>query len=220
MRSGVFERAVIFAPRRRDEAIATAMLAEAGIAGEACPSLAALVADLRGGAGLALVTKEALHTADPRPLAKFLGDQAEWSDFPWRLLTGRGGGQERNPAADRDLDVLGNNTFLELPFHPTTLVSLARAALRAPRRQYNARSRLRELHERERRMQLALDAGRLGKWTIFYEADGPRMASCGCTPWPLCRMARSRTFPPTRASSGYLRWTGTRAWTKPHYAAR
>lgn len=125
MRSGVFKRVFIFAPRGRDEAIATAMLADAGIAGEACASLAALVADLRGGAGLALVTKEALHTADLRPLAKFLGEQAEWSDFPWLLLTECGGGLERNPAADRDLDVLGKNTFLERPFHPTTLVSLA-----------------------------------------------------------------------------------------------
>ncbi len=58
------------------------------------------------------------------------------------LLTHRGGGLERNPAAARHLEMLGNVTFLERPFHPTTLISLARSALRARRRQYEARSGL------------------------------------------------------------------------------
>jgi signal transduction histidine kinase/ActR/RegA family two-component response regulator len=43
--------------------------------------------------------------------------------------------------------MLGNVTFLERPFHPTTLISLARSALRGRRRQYEARARLVELHE-------------------------------------------------------------------------
>ena len=37
-------------------------------------------------------------------------------------------------------DLLGNVTFLERPFHPTTLANVARSALRARRRQYEARS--------------------------------------------------------------------------------
>jgi signal transduction histidine kinase len=65
-------------------------------------------------------------------------------------LTERGGGLERNPAAQRFLETLGNVTFLERPFHPTTLVSLACAALRARRRQYEARSRLEEIRQGER----------------------------------------------------------------------
>lgn len=43
------------------------------------------------------------------------------------------------------LERLGNVSFLERPFYPTTLMSLARAALRARRRQYEARARLEEL---------------------------------------------------------------------------
>jgi signal transduction histidine kinase len=43
-------------------------------------------------------------------------------------------------------------TFLERPFHPTTLVSLARAALRARRRQYDARARLKDLQDSEDRL--------------------------------------------------------------------
>jgi len=63
------------------------------------------------------------------------------------LLTQRGGGLERNPEASRFLDVLGNVTFLERPFHPTTFVSLARSALRGRRRQYEARARLEQLNQ-------------------------------------------------------------------------
>src|SRR4051812_23447634 len=77
------------------------------------------------------------------------------SDLPFVLLTQKGGGLERNPEAGRLLDALGNVTFLERPFHPTTLVSLARAALRARLRQYEARARLEELQQSEERLRTA-----------------------------------------------------------------
>ena len=67
------------------------------------------------GAGFALVTEEALQTADLHPLAAWIDAQPEWSDFPFVLLTRRGGGIERNPAAMRLLQTLGNVTFLERP---------------------------------------------------------------------------------------------------------
>jgi len=146
----ISERALILAPRGRDAAIAAAMLREADIQSAIAADIAALVRELRAGAGFAVVTEEALRGADLHGLAAFLQDQEEWSDFPFILLTERGGGLERNPAARRFLETLGNVTFLERPFHPTTLVSLARAALRARRRQYDARTRLEEIREGER----------------------------------------------------------------------
>ena len=112
----------------------------------ACRSVEQIVAEIQKGAGFALVSEEALRTVDLQPLSKWLSIQPEWSDFPFILLTVRGGGLERNPAAGRYLDALGNVTFLERPFHPTTLVSLARSARRARQRQYDARGRLEELH--------------------------------------------------------------------------
>ena len=93
------------------------------------------------------MTEEALAGADLHALSDWIDDQPEWSDFPFVLLTQRGGGLERNPAAGRYLELLGNVTFLERPFHPTTLVSLAQSALRGRRRQYEARARLEELHQ-------------------------------------------------------------------------
>lgn len=144
------ERALVLAPHGRDSTIAAAMLAEAGIAADIRRSAAALIGELDAGAGFVLVTEEALADADLRPLADWLARQEEWSDLPFVLLTRRGGGLERNPRAGRFLDLLGNVTFVERPFHPTTLVSLARSALRGRRRQYEARARLRALHESER----------------------------------------------------------------------
>ena len=110
---------------------------------------------MRAGAGLAVVAEEAFHDADLAPLSALLAAQPAWSDFPFVLLTGRGGGPERNPAAVRLWGVLGNVTFLERPFHPTTLVSVVRAALRGRRRQYEARARLEEVRRGEEALQRA-----------------------------------------------------------------
>src|SRR4029078_3018518 len=89
--------------------------------------------------------------------SNMLERQPEWSDFPFVLLTQRGGGLERNPSAARYLEVLGNVTFLERPFHPTTFVSLAQSALRGRCRQYEARSRLVALRESEARFRTLFD---------------------------------------------------------------
>ena len=141
------ERALILAPNGRDAPIAAAILAEAGIRSVPCDDLEPLVDGLEAGAGFVLVTEEALESTDLRALSAWIEAQPEWSDFPFVLLTRRGGGLERNPSAGRYLDTLGNVTFLERPFHPTTLVSLAQSALRGRRRQYEARARLAALHE-------------------------------------------------------------------------
>lgn len=125
------------------------MLAEAEVRCAVCAS----VVDLVDGAGFAVVTEEALHRADLASLLAWINAQPEWSDFPFILLTQRGGGLERNPAADRFLRTLGNVSFLERPFHPTTLVSMCRAALRGRARQYEARTRLEQLQQGSERLE-------------------------------------------------------------------
>lgn len=149
------ESALILAPVGRDGNIASAMLREARIASVICPDLECLVNELSNGVGFALVTEEALLSRDLRGVAAWIADQPEWSDLPVILLTHKGGGLERNPDAGRLLDALGNVTFLERPFHPTTLVSVARSALRARRRQYDARASLEELQASEDRLRTA-----------------------------------------------------------------
>jgi PAS domain S-box-containing protein len=146
------------------------MLAEAGMRSRICADVAALGRELAAGAGFALVTEEALARADLREVSAWIDAQPEWSDFPFVLLTHRGGGLERNPHAARHLQLLGNVTFLERPFHPTTLVSLAEAALRGRRRQYEARGRLEMLRDSEQQFRSLADSIPTLCWTA--DADG------------------------------------------------
>ena len=143
------ERALILAPQGRDAFVAEKILGEAGLVAEICSDLFKLQGELDLGAGVALLTDDAIHNADMKGLASWVGTQPPWSDFPFVLLTERGGGLERNPAAERQMEALGNISFLERPFHPTTLISVVKTALRGRRRQYEARARLEALHESE-----------------------------------------------------------------------
>jgi PAS domain S-box-containing protein len=162
-------RALVLAPYGRDAPLAVALLNEAGVAADICADLKSLAHELNEGAGLAIIADEAVQTADPQPLVGFLRAQPAWSDIPIILLTQRGGGPESSPAAVRLGEILGNVSFLERPFHPATLSSMARSAVRGRCRQYEARSRLDEICEREQQLQTALTAGRLGSWTLDVE---------------------------------------------------
>jgi signal transduction histidine kinase/ActR/RegA family two-component response regulator len=138
-RSAISERTLILAPLGRDAAVAQSLLREAEVVSKICLDLPQLVDEIALGADLAIVTEEALRSSDPRPLQNLLAGQPPWSDFPFILLTGRGGGLERNPAAAELVQALGNVTFLERPFHPTTLVSVVQTGLRGRQRQYECR---------------------------------------------------------------------------------
>ncbi len=158
------ERALILAPRGRDAVLAQSILAEASIASEITASFGALIERLGSEAAFAVVTEEAVEDVDPVSLVRWRQAQPEWSDFPFILLTKRGG-VERNPAAARYVELLGNVTFVERPFHPTTLVALAKAALRGRRKQYEARARLEALHRSEERFRAAVEAVQGVLWT-------------------------------------------------------
>jgi signal transduction histidine kinase/CheY-like chemotaxis protein len=143
------ERALILAPQGRDAFVAARILGEARLVSDICDDLPKLLRELRLGAGLAVLTEESIRSADIKTLVQWIGSQPPWSDFPFVVLTERGAGVERNPAAQRQMEALGNISFLERPFHPTTLISVVKTALRGRRRQYEARARLEALHESE-----------------------------------------------------------------------
>ncbi|WP_246801419.1 hybrid sensor histidine kinase/response regulator [Bradyrhizobium genosp. L] len=126
-----------------------------------CGDLAELERQIASGAGLAIVADEAIRDADLTRLTRWLNAQPSWSDFPIVLMS-EGGGLERNPEAARLGRALGNVTFIERPFHPTTLESLVAAAVRGRRRQYQTRAILEDLTESEDLLQTALNAGHLG----------------------------------------------------------
>jgi len=149
------ERAIILAPLGRDGQIALMLLHEAGFDGIVCAGLVELCRELEQGAGLLLISAEALLGVDLDPLLGLIEQQPAWSDLPIVLLTHHGG-PEQNPAS-RFGPQLGNVTFLERPFHPETLISLVTTALRGRRRQYEARDRLIDLSQSELRLQNTLE---------------------------------------------------------------
>lgn len=159
--------------------MASDLLREVGVDAKICASLAQFAAELSDRVGVALVTEEAVRTADLRSISNWVDHQPAWSDLPFIVLTKRSGGVDQNPLAARLAEILGNATFLERPFHPTTFVSLARSAIKGRKRQYEARARLEELHESEERLQTAITAGNLGSWELKLDG-GELFASDRC----------------------------------------
>ncbi len=135
----VAERALILAPRGRDAAVAHDILNEAKIRTQICFDLDGLLDQISRGADVAILTEEGLRGTDSRALGEWVRAQPPWSDFPFIVLTRHGGGVERNPEAAQLNAILGNVSFLERPFHPTTLVSVVQTSLRGRRRQYECR---------------------------------------------------------------------------------
>ncbi|GJE18185.1 sensor histidine kinase [Methylobacterium marchantiae] len=186
---------LILAPAGRDAKVAAAILEEIGIASETVPTLDALVADLDR-AACAVVTEEALQRWDRRAIAQWVERQPPWSDFPFVLLSYRGGQPDV-----RLTDLLGNATVLERPFHPAVLTNAVRSALRARRRQREVQAHLeerqrtherqalliRELHHRVKNT-LATVQGLLGATArssndvnTFYHSFSDRIVSLGKT---------------------------------------
>jgi PAS domain S-box-containing protein len=159
-------RILVFAPQGRDAGIARALLKEAGIISEICLDLPSFERALGDDTCFVVLTEEALHSSDLRIVASRVNAQPAWSDLPFIILTQRAGDADRNSGAAILSDLLGNVTFLERPFHPTTFISVARTALKGRQRQYEARGRIELLHEGEERLRTALLAGRLGSWEL------------------------------------------------------
>ena len=166
------ERVLVLAPNGRDAAIAAAILSEARAPTRVCASLGDLLDQMRAGAGMAVLVEEALRDSDLSGLSHWIDSQPSWSDFPFLVLTHRGGSVERNPMAKRLSVTLGNVGFLERPFHPTTLVSAVRTALRGRNRQYEARERIEEIRRAE-----ALLERRVAERTAELEAANRQLAA-------------------------------------------
>ena len=128
------ERILILAPGGRDADVASQLLQEAGLATLVCADLLRLSEEIAKGAGCAVVVEDVIASDDISALADSINAQPPWSDFPMVVLTARVDRPERNVLAIRLQDALGNVTFLERPFHPTTLVNITRAGLRSRRR--------------------------------------------------------------------------------------
>jgi signal transduction histidine kinase/ActR/RegA family two-component response regulator len=134
------ERVLVLAPRGRDAEVAAKVIGGIG-ACQVCTDLDGLSAALAEGAGAAVITEEALAEAKLDTLTAWLEAQPKWSDFPFIILVTKQRGPRSSAAAER-LASMGNVVLLERPINAETLRSAAQSALRARRRQYQARSEL------------------------------------------------------------------------------
>ena len=176
------ERALILAPGGRDGMVATTLLRNAGRMAEPSDGIASLVSGLDEGAGLAIITTEALQYADLTPLKRWIDEQAPWSDFPFVILSQRALAPDQSSLIAQLQAMLGNVIVLERPFHPSALLNVVDNALRGRRRQYQARRYLEETREAEQRLQTALLAGRMGTW----ELDVIEMVLTGSDQFKAC----------------------------------
>jgi signal transduction histidine kinase/ActR/RegA family two-component response regulator len=140
------ERILILAPRGRDAEVMCSVLTRDSGTCDIVQDFAGLVAGIEQGAGTAIIAEEALHEVNLAPLYGWLARQEPWSDFPFVILLAKTIGMQADVARIR-LEELGNIILLERPLNAQTLHSAASSALRARRRQYQARD---VLSDRER----------------------------------------------------------------------
>jgi signal transduction histidine kinase len=134
------ERVLVLAPVGRDATLAQHALCRVGIAAEVCSDIDAVCREIAHGAGVVLLTQEAINGHGTERLLATLDDQPPWSDLPVVVLV------SRDAAASVLLHTLlggrVNATFLERPTGAATLVRAVEMGLRARRRQYELRDYL------------------------------------------------------------------------------
>jgi PAS domain S-box-containing protein len=129
-------RILVYGPTSRDSQLTCEILAARSMTCILCRDIAGAVHEMERGVGGLILAEEALVRDDVRPLVTFLHQQPAWSDLPVLLVTRQG---SESLAALEAVKLLGNVTLLERPTGVNALVSAAQGALRARRRQFQAR---------------------------------------------------------------------------------
>lgn len=165
-RTVIDPHALILTTGRRDTEVAASLLSDIGINSRSAEDFGDFADMLADNVLFTVIAEETLRGVDLAAASAWTKAQPAWSDLNFLLLTHHGGGTERNPLAARLSDALGNVTFIERPFHPTTFFSLARTALKARHRQYESRSAMEAATEASERLATALIAGNLSAWEL------------------------------------------------------
>ena len=141
--ASVERRLLVLAPTGRDAQLAQTVLGEAGVRCTVCRDLPQLLQEAAAGAGAVLISEEALSVeTHVYALGERLARQPPWSDLPVLLLARPGAD---SPAVRQMVRMLGNVTLIERPVRVAALMTAVQTALRARRRQYNAREHLSDL---------------------------------------------------------------------------
>lgn len=138
------QRVLVLAPQGRDADVIASVVVRDGVECEVVAGADALMDAIGQGAAAAIVAEEALSARTLARIAEWQMQQEPWSDFPFVVLLAK-----RYGAAPAQLKAtfaaLGNVLLLERPLSADTLATAAGSALRARRRQYEAREVLAQL---------------------------------------------------------------------------
>ena len=140
------ERVLILAPRGRDAPLAARVLLRSGIDSRPCADVSELCHEIDEGAGVALVTTEALPLAAVKAIVAALGRQPSWSELP--VLVFAAPGLDGAVPSLGPIEARAHITVLDRPVRVKSLISATRSALLARRRQYQLRNLMSELEER------------------------------------------------------------------------
>ena len=143
------KRFLIVAPAGRDAEVIQQLLESAGLEAVVDSDGELLLSALpQGLASGAVVTDDALKRIDRSRFSQAIATQPPWSDFPFLLLVRRGADRQGPKEVERNM----NATILERPLHPASLISAARAAVRARDRQRLGAEHLEERDRAEKKL--------------------------------------------------------------------
>lgn len=131
----------MLAPFASDAAVIQGVLQQVGLRAQAVANLTRLSSEVRTGAGVLVLTEEALVEPGLQELTQLLAAQPSWSDLPMLLLlatTDPAQALQANPYAAL-LRATPSVMLLRRPVPSITLLSAVQTALRARGRQYDVR---------------------------------------------------------------------------------
>jgi len=132
------ERVLVIAPSGRDANAMADFINSQGFHAQICAGPAEGARLIAEGAGVLVLTDEALKLAGISDLLDILKVQPPWSELPIIILT-NGGESRVAMLLDTLASAAGSLTLLERPMNSTTLSRSVQVALRSRRRQYEVR---------------------------------------------------------------------------------
>jgi signal transduction histidine kinase len=171
------ERVLIIAPVGRDAQVMGELLSRHGFKPQIFASLAEGASQIKAGAGVLVVTEEALELGSLSQLFEALAAQPAWSELPLIILT-TGGESRLTRLLELTADAAGSVTLLERPISTTTLICSLEVALNSRRRQYQVRDFLEEQRRTGRELREAHEqlADRAKQLEILVESRTAKLA--------------------------------------------
>lgn len=146
------ERILVLAPTGRDGSLISGTLQQSGFEAVLCPTIDSFCKEVELGGAVGAMTEEALTQNGLAELQRFLSLQEPWSDFPFVIFASRATSEHGSAERYERLKRLRNFTIFERPIYPVTMVTAIDSALRARRRQYEARAYFAERKRHEERI--------------------------------------------------------------------